>query len=383
MPTTEQKQRGYGAGERNATITTLIPSPEELAAAEPEVELHHTPGGVPFVRTPEANFGSLPGYDFAPQYVEIDGLRMHYVDEGPRDGETVLMLHGQPASSYLYRRMIPPIADAGYRVIVPDHIGFGKSDKPIDQRFHHFERQVRLVKGFIQALGLDAISLIAQDWGSCFGLRICGDRPDLFARVAISNGCLPVNTPPVFYIPEPVELDAKSPTILEALGPTMREPFPVSFQAWINFTLTSPAFDPGQMIAFMCAQGQRPLSEDEIAAYNAPFPSLLYRAGPRTFPSMINQCGPRNAVAWGGLARFTQPFLHVRGTLDTQFGTQELQDDMVQIIPGARGQPHTALEAGHYIQDNKGEELAAILIDFFARNPIDIGPVPRGSAHDL
>lgn len=376
MPTTEQKQRGY-SGLRNSTIGTLLPTPEELAAREPDVEVMRTTNGISFVRTPDARFDKLPGYPFAPTYVEIDGLRMHYVDQGPRDGETILLLHGQPAWSYLYRRMIAPLASAGYRVIVPDHIGFGRSDKPIDPRFHHFERQVALVKAFIQKLGLDDITLFAQDWGSCFGLRIVGDRPDLFARVAISNGALPVFTPPIFYIPEPVEMRPDAPNMLQALGPTVGEPFPVSFQAWINFTLTSPAFNPGQMIAFMCAQGGRALDADEIAAYNAPFPSILFRAGPRAFPSMVNQCGPRNAVAWGALARFNRPFLHVRGTLDKQFGTQEMQDDMVMVIPGARGQPHTALEAGHYIQDNCGEALSALLLDFIKRNPIDPGAVPR------
>ncbi|MCK5934936.1 MAG: alpha/beta fold hydrolase, partial [Fulvimarina manganoxydans] len=239
MPTTEQMQRGY-AGVRNATIGTLLPSPDELAAREPGVEVMRTTHGVAFVRTPEARFNDLPGYDFAPNYVEIDGLRMHYLDEGPRTGEPVLLLHGQPAWSYLYRRMVRPLVAAGLRVIVPDHIGFGKSDKPIDPRFHHFERQVALTKAFIQSLGLDAITLFAQDWGSCFGLRVVGDRPDLFARAAISNGGQPVLIPPVFYIPEPVELDAAAPDMLRALGPTMGEPFPVAFQAWINFALTSP-----------------------------------------------------------------------------------------------------------------------------------------------
>ncbi|MBU6407430.1 MAG: alpha/beta fold hydrolase [Alphaproteobacteria bacterium] len=375
MPTLEQKQRGY-QGVRNATITTLLPSPGELAAAEPEVPVMRTAQGIAFVRTPETRFSALPDYAFAPNYVEIDGLRMHYVDEGPRTGETVLLLHGQPTWSYLYRRMIAPLAKTGCRVIVPDHIGFGKSDKPIDLRFHHFERQVGLVKSFIQKLGLDYITLFAQDWGSCFGLRIVGDRPDLFARVAISNGGLPVFTPPIFYIPEPVEIDPAAPSLAQALTPTIGEPFPVAFQAWINFTLTSPGFDPGQMIAFMCAQGGRPLSPEEIAAYNAPFPSLLYRAGPRAFPSMVNQCGPRNAVAWGGLARFTRPFLHIRGTLDAQFGTLEMQSDLVQAIPGARDQPHAALEAGHYIQDNQGETLADLLIDFITRNPLPTNGAP-------
>lgn len=375
MATSEQKRQGYTAP-RNATIKTVIPSAADLAAREPGLEVMHTPQGVAYVRTPDERFTRLPGYTFAPHYVEIDGLRMHYVDEGPRTGQTVLLLHGQPAWSYLYRRMIGPLAAAGFRVIAPDLIGFGRSDKPIDLRFHHFERQLALVKAFIQALGLDAITLFAQDWGSCFGLRTVADRPDLFARVAISNGCLPAFTLPVFYIPEPVELDPQAPNLFEALRPVIDEPFPVFFQAWINFTLTSPGFDPGQMIAFNCASGGRPLSETEVAAYNAPFPSIVHRAGPRAFPSMINQCGARNAVAWGALAGFTRPFLHIRGTLDTQFGTQELQDEMVQAIPGARGQPHTALEAGHYIQDNQGEALARLLIDFINENPIDASPVP-------
>lgn len=368
MPTPEEKRRGY-AGVRNAAIKTLSPSPEDLAKREPQIEVLRTGDGVPFLRTPDSRFADLPGYNFTPHYVEISGLRMQYVDEGPRTGETVLLLHGQPAWSYLYRRMIAPLAAAGYRVIAPDLIGFGRSDKPIDLRFHAFERQLVFVKAFIQRLGLDRITLFAQDWGSCFGLRTVGDRPDLFARVAISNGCLPVFTPAMFYIPEPVTLDEAAPDLITALGPTVGEPFPVSFQAWINFTLTSPGFDPGQMIAFICAQGGRPLSEAEIAGYNAPFPSLLFRAGPRTFPSMVNQCGARNAVAWGGLARFTRPFLHIRGTRDKQFGTQEMQDEMVEVIPGARGQPHTALDAGHYIQDNQGEALADILIRFIGSNP--------------
>jgi len=368
MATLEQKQRAY-LGVRNPSPATLIPSPEQPATREPDVEVYQTADGEAFVRTPEARFTTLPDDDFAPHSVEVEGLRMHSVDAGPRQGQTVLLLHGQPAWSYLYRRMIGPLAAAGYRVIAPDLIGFGKSDKPIDQRFHRFERHVSLMKAFIQALSLDSITLFAQDWGSAIGLRIVGDRPDLFARVAISNGGLPAFTVPIVSVPEPVELDPDAPGFAKALGPTVGEPVPVAFQAWINFTLTSPAFDPGEMIAFMCAQGGRPLTGAEIAASNAPFPSLLYRAGPRTFPSMVCQCGARHAVAWSGLARFTRPFLHIRGTLDSQFGTQEIQDDLVEAIPGSRGQAHSALEAGHSIQDNKGEALAEKLLASIAANP--------------
>jgi haloalkane dehalogenase len=369
MPTVEQKKAGY-TGVRNGTIGTLLPPPAELAAREPDVEVMTSANGVAFVRTPDARFDGLPGYDFAPHYVEVDGLRMHYVDEGPRTGETVLLLHGQPTWSYLHRRMIAPLAAAGFRVIAPDLIGCGKSDKPIDLRYHHFETHVANMKTFVQALGLERINLFCQDWGSCFGLRMVGDRGDLFARVVVSNGGLPVLTPQPFYIPEPVELDESAPTILEALGPVLDQPFPVFFQAWINFTLTSPGFDPGQMVAFACAQGQRPLTPEEIAGYNAPFPSMIYKAAPRAFPSMMNQCGARNAVAWGGLARFTRPFLHIGGVHDKQFGTAEIQNQFIAVVPGARGQRHGFMDAGHFIQDNKGEELADRIIAFIAETPL-------------
>jgi haloalkane dehalogenase len=370
MPTEEQMKAGY-IGVRNSTIKTLIPTPEELAAREPDVpEYTSRPNGIKFVRTPDKRFENLAGYDFAPNYSEINGLRMHYVEEGPKDGQVVILMHGQPTWSYLHRRMIKPIAEAGHRVIAIDLIGCGKSDKPIDLRYHHFETHVSNVKTFIQKLGLENITLFGQDWGSCIGLRIAGDRSDLFARIFVANATLPVFTPQTFYIPEPVELDEEAPPILKALAPTMGKPFPVFFQAWINYTLTARAFDVGEMVSFACAQGGRPLTQEEIAGYNAPFPSLIFRAAPRAFPSMVNQCSALNAVAWGRLAQFTKPFLHIGGKQDLDFGTAELQNEFICVIPGAKGQPHDFLGAGHFIQDNAGEELADRMNKFIAANPI-------------
>jgi len=368
MPTEEQMKAGY-MGIRNSTIKTLIPTPEELAAREPDVTLHSTPDGVKFVRTPEERFENLDGFDFAPNYAEINGLQMHYVEEGPDDGEVVILIHGQPTWSYLHRRMIRSIAEAGHRAIAIDLIGCGRSDKPIDLRYHHFETHVSNVKTFIQKLGLENITLFGQDWGSCIGLRIAGDRSDLFARIFMANAILPVLTPQVFYIPEPVELDEKAPSIAEALAPSFDKPFPVFFQAWINYTLTAKAFNVGEMVSLECAQGGRPLSEEEIAGYNAPFPSLLYMAAPRAFPSMVNQVSVLNAVAWGKLAQFTKPFLHIGGKRDRNFGNEEMQNGFISVIPGAKGQPHGFMDAGHFIQDNVGEELAERVNAFIAANP--------------
>ncbi|MBW2391498.1 MAG: alpha/beta fold hydrolase, partial [Deltaproteobacteria bacterium] len=353
MPTPEQILAGHRPT-RNTSIKTVIPSPQELAAREPDVEIHKTDGGIEFVRTPEERFRNLAGFPFEVSQVEIDGLRMAYLDEGPRDGEIVILAHGQPTYSYLYRKMIQPLVDAGHRVIAPDLIGLGQSDKPIDQRYHHYETHVANFNAFIDALGLEDITLLCQDWGSVIALRTVADRPEIFARVLLTNGSVGGWSIHPFYIPEPVELDEEAPEIMQALAPYMNEPFPVFFQAWINYTLTAAEFKPEQFIAAACAGGGRPLSPDEVAAYGAPFPSLIYRAGPRTLPSMVCGIGVKNLVAWGRLAQFDKPFLHVAASRDLHFGTQEIQDQFVELVPGAKGQQHTTLEAGHFIQDNAG-----------------------------
>jgi haloalkane dehalogenase len=296
-------------------------------------------------------------------------LRIHYLDEGPADGDVVLLMHGQPTWSYLYRKMIPPLVAAGHRVIAPDLVGLGRSDKPIDQGYHRYETHVANVESLIDALGLRDITLVCQDWGSVIGLRIVAERPELFARVLATNAALGGWSPHVFYIPEPVELDEQAPEIAQALAPHFADPFPVFFQAWINYTLTAAAFRPEQFVAMACAGAGFPLTPDEVAGYAAPFPSLIYCAGPRTLPSMVCQVGARNLVAHGKLAGYERPFLHVGATRDAHFGSQEMQDLFVGMVAGAKGQRHTRIEAGHFIQDNAGEELAEILVRFIADNP--------------
>ena len=225
MPTRAQIDAGHRPF-RNATIKTLVPSPQELAAREPGIQMHKTVGGVEFVRTPEARFLDLAGFPYRMSHVVVDGLRMAYVDEGPRDGQVVLLAHGQPTYSYLYRRMIEPLVRAGCRVIAPDLIGMGQSDKPIDLRYHHYETHVANWSAFIDALSLENITLVCQDWGSVIGLRVVADRPDRFARVLLSNGTLGGWAIHPFYIPEPVVLDDEAPAILQALATFFSEPFP-------------------------------------------------------------------------------------------------------------------------------------------------------------
>lgn len=367
MPTQEQIHAGH-LGRRNSVVKTVLPPPDVLAEREPDVELLRTESGVQFVRTPASCFGALEDYPWKPRYAEIDGLRMAYIDEGPKDAECLLLVHGQPTWGYIYRRMIPILLEAGYRVIVPDLIGFGRSDKPIDQRYHAFDKHADNLTDFIKALNLTGVSLLCQDWGSVVSLVVAAEQSERFSRILLTNGALLAWVVNPFYIPEPVELDPDISGILEFFGETsaFSAPFPVFFQSWINYTLTAERWKPEEMIALSAMAGGRPLTDEEISAFAAPFPSLIYRAAPRTFPSMICQLGARNLRAWEELSRFTKPFLIVRGALDNQFGTKELQQIHIDLIPGASGQPHSTLQAGHFTQDNKGEELAEIFCQFIA-----------------
>ncbi|HIF96178.1 MAG TPA: alpha/beta fold hydrolase [Myxococcales bacterium] len=339
-----------------------------------------TAAGRKFVRTPDTCFANLEGYDFAPHYVEVDGLRVHYVDEGPADGEPVLMLHGQPTWSYLYRKMIGPVASAGYRVIVPDLIGMGKSDKPTDPNSHTFEQQVSWVLEFIEALGLEEIALVCQDWGGAIGLRLVGDRPELFSRVFAANalavrtgmGVGPISVPRLRdRSAYPLDPNARLRHWDDFLGEAIAligEDMSDFFWAWVQFALTAPDFLPSQNVD---TGRQTPLTAGEIAAYDAPFPEDIYRTGPRTFPSMLADVDDElNARAWEGLGRFDRPLLTVCGESDPLVGTKRNQNTLTAQVPGAKGQPHARIDAGHFIQENAGELLAQHLVDFLKSNPL-------------
>ena len=208
------------------------------------------------LRTPDSRFANLPDYDFTPHYADIDGMRMHYVDVGPRGGIAILLLHGEPSWSYLYRHMIPPLRDAGYRVIAPDLIGFGKSDKPIRKSDYSYAGHVAWMRSFIESLDLTGITLFCQDWGSLIGLRVAAENEHRFSRIMLGNGGLP----------------------------TGDENFPRVFKVWRAFARFSPWFPISRILQ---SGTVKKLSDGELAAYDAPFPSSGYKVGARTFPMLV------------------------------------------------------------------------------------------------
>lgn len=292
------------------------------------------------LRTPDERFANLPGFNFAPHYVEIQGLRMHYVDEGPRDADPVLLLHGEPSWCYLYRKMLPVITRAGHRAVAPDFIGFGRSDKLAGKEDYSYQMHVDTLAALVDKLDLRKITLFGQDWGGLIGLRIAAEHPEPFARIVAANTGLP----------------------------TGDQQLPEAFLRWQEFSQTSPVFDIGSIV-----QGGTvtTLSDDVVAAYNAPFPDDSYKAGARVFPSLVptapdDPAAPANRNAWEVLRRWEKPFLTAFSDSDpvTRGGDRVFQLQ----VPGAKNQPHATIKGGgHFLQEDKGVELAAIVVDFIAR----------------
>ncbi len=302
------------------------------------VELLTTSSGVEFVRTPEDRFAGLVEFPYEPHDVVVEGLRMVYVDEGPRDGPVVLLLHGEPAWSYLYRRMIPPLVAAGFRCVAPDLIGFGRSDKPTDQGTYTYNGHVRWLHSFLDSIDLPAgSSLFAQDWGGLLGLRVVAERPGQFARVAIGNTTLPTGESPG-----------------------------AGFDAWLAFS-QSPGFDDVGALFGRAVQA-RQLTDEEIRGYAAPFPDRTYMAGAIAFPTLVpitpqHGAVTENEAAWRVLEQWDQPLLTLWCPNDPVLG--HLASTFIDRIPGARGQPHRTFEpGGHFVQDDRGEDIAAALIDW-------------------
>lgn len=294
------------------------------------------------VRTPDENFANLPGYPFEPNYLNVSGpgapeVRMHYVDEGPKDGPVVLALHGQPSWSYLYRKMIPPLTEAGLRVIAPDLIGFGKSDKPVEQTDYTYQRHYEWVVSLIEQLELKNIWLFCQDWGGLIGLRIAGLLPDKFAGVIAANTGLPV------------------------AGVKM----PEEWHKFKVFCQKSRSLPIGRLVKNGCAQ---PMDKEVQAAYDAPFPADEYKAGARVFPLLIPQEGDhpeaqKNLKAWETFRLWSKPFLTAFSDEDPITARGDLF--FRRMIPGAKGIKHPTIKGGgHFLQEDCGEELARVVIDF-------------------
>ncbi|MDH3680548.1 MAG: haloalkane dehalogenase [Acidimicrobiia bacterium] len=290
-----------------------------------------------FVRTPDERFAAIPDFPYEPVYVEVDGLRMAYVDVGPATGSVVLLLHGEPTWGFLYRRMIPPLVEAGFRCLVPDLIGFGRSDKPVDRSIYTYARHVAWMKEFLDAIELPSATLFAQDWGGLIGLRVAAEEPDRFHRIAIGNTGLPVG---------------------KSIGD--------GFDGWLHASQTMDFMDAGRML--QRATQARELTEGEMDAYRAPFPDETYMAGARQFPTLVpitpDHGGvAENLAAWEVLDRWDKPFLTLWCPGDPVLG--RLHHEFIERVPGAADQPHQEFEpGGHFLQDDRGEDVAAALIDW-------------------
>ena len=294
------------------------------------------------LRTPEERFAKLADFDFEPHFVEVsDGdttLRVHYLDEGPSGGDVVLLLHGEPSWSYLYRKVIPVLVAAGLRAVAPDLVGFGRSDKPAERGDYSYARHVEWMRAaLLDGLGLAGITMVGQDWGGLIGLRLVAEHPDRFTRVVAANTGLP----------------------------TGDQGLSDAFMAWQRYSQETPAMPIGTIVSGGCTS---PLSPDVVAAYDAPFPDESYKEGARMFPVLVptrpdDPAADANRRAWDALGRWHKPFLTAFSDGDPI--TKGGDDIFRRMVPGAGGQPHTTISgAGHFLQEDRGEELGRVVADF-------------------
>jgi haloalkane dehalogenase len=300
------------------------------------------------LRTPDERFADLPDFGYEPRYADVpdqDGgtLRMAWVEDGPPDGAVVLLLHGEPSWSFLYRKMIPPLAGAGLRVIAPDLVGFGRSDKPAAISDHSYARHVEWVRSLVfDALDLRQVTLVGQDWGGLIGLRLAAEHPDRFARIVAANTGLPTG-------------DHDMPEIWHR--------FRVAMQ-------TAPQIDIARFVASGC---RRPLTAEVLAAYDAPFPDEAYQAGARAMPGLVpyrpdDPASDANRAAWAALAASPTPALVAFSDSDPITGA--MGPILQRVLPGAQGREHPVIrDAGHFLQEDAGAELAAAILKFVAETP--------------
>jgi haloalkane dehalogenase len=300
------------------------------------------------LRTPDERFADLPDFPYEPRYVQVDGgdggrLRVAYLDEGPADAEAVLLLHGEPSWSFLYRRMVPALTAAGLRVVAPDLVGFGRSDKPVDRAAYSYAGHVEWMRqALFDRLDLRDVTLVGQDWGGLIGLRLVAEHPDRFARVVVANTGLP----------------------------TGDRPMSDAFLAWQRFSQESPRFEIGRIVRNGTVAGLLP---EVAAAYDAPFPDDRYTAGARVFPALVptrpdDPASAANRAAWDVLSRWEKPFLTAFSDGDPINGGGDRV--FQQRVPGARGMAHTTLRGGgHFLQEDVGPELAGVVVDLIAATP--------------
>lgn len=297
------------------------------------------------LRTPDERFSNLVDFPFAPHYVDVDDgeggqLRVHYLDEGPLDGQVVLLMHGEPSWCFLYRNMIPVLVDSGFRCIAPDLVGFGRSDKPTERSDYTYERHVEWMRATLfDQLDLRDVALVCQDWGGLIGLRLVGEHPDRFARVVAANTFLP----------------------------TGDKPTGDAFLAWQKFSQEAPVLKVGRIVNFGCTTD---LAPGVVAGYDAPFPEDSYKAGARHFPALVptrpdDPASEANREAWETLRAWTKPFLTAFSDLDPVMAGADAV--FQREVPGCAGQPHTTITGGgHFLQEDRGEELAKVVAEWMS-----------------
>jgi haloalkane dehalogenase len=301
-----------------------------------------------FLTTPEHYFEQITDFCYAPHFLQVDdceggSLKLHYIDEGPKDANVVLMLHGEPSWAYLYRKMIDPVLAEGYRVVAPDLIGFGKSDKPTERSDYTYQRHLDWIRQVVIQLNLKDITLVCQDWGGLLGLRLVAEHAELFARVLAANTMLPTGDH-------------------------------AASEAFLNWQTFSQQVDVFPVAGIIKGATVTPLSSEVLAAYNAPFPDETYKAGVRQFPLLVpttpdNPASEANRLAWKTLQQFNKPFITAFSDSDpvTAGGDKIMQ----KLIPGCQGQAHTTIEkGGHFLQEDQGKRLAEVLLTFMNCNSL-------------
>jgi haloalkane dehalogenase len=313
------------------------------------------------LRTPDSRFEALPDFSFAPNYLEVSDseggqLRMHFVDEGPRNAAPVLMLHGNPDWSYAFRSLISAVSEAGYRTIAPDMLGFGRSDKLVDRRAHSIDGHIEWLREFVAALDLHDITLVCQDWGGTIGLGVVAQEMDRFSRVIAANTILHTAEANLAgRLPSVFTVHATSETEV-SIGTAMLD--------WIARSQRMPGLKASDSVLGMHAN----VAPDVAAAYDAPFPDESHLVAMRQFAMLIplrpdDEGALRNRATWQALAGFEKPFVTLYGDSDPCTGGWDAI--FQERVPGARGQPHTTLAgAGHFLAEDQPKEFAEFVLRF-------------------
>ena len=299
------------------------------------------------LRTPDERFAAVPDFPYRPRYADVgapgEPVRMAFVEAGPAGGPVVVLLHGEPTWSFLHRKVVPPLAAAGLRVVAPDLVGFGRSDKPASAADHSYARHVEWTSRLLfDALDLRDVTLVGQDWGGLIGLRLVAGYPQRFARVVASNTGLPTG-------------ETRMPPVWERFR---------------DVVAAAPSLDVARLVASGCLE---PLDEAVLAAYDAPFPDESFKAGPRAMPGLVptrpdDPGGIANRAAWRRLARFDKPLLCA--FTDGDPITAGADRPLREVVPGAQGQDHVTIRGGgHFVQEDRGEELARVVASFVLGTP--------------